>query len=286
MAVLVGADGSDAIVLALSDSVPGVLYGGAIATGPVRTMRFFLTSGLIALFLVPSAAQAQSSALPRTGYDKSWYISEFWSGETPQGFAITRKNVTVMARSGMNKKLPRAVACRLPYLAVFHPWNKARNRKNHARYFSATKIVNLIAKEDFEYQFGPFESRPEDASREAKLVIKNGDVIQYLQYGQEGAFVVRLKGKKLVAHSDLFDHVQDGLRDRFLKNKFPEDEWVSLTCQNGARAYIYFQDVYPAPTVKVPGVNVPGLQAIGDGGDARDITVREAEQIEKDSSTR
>src|SRR5262245_32728803 len=103
-------------------------------------MRPLLTSGLVVLFLAPSAAQAQSATLPRTGYDKSWYISEFWSGETPGGFAVTRKNVTVTARSAMDKKLPRTVACPLPYLAVIHPWNKARNQKNQARFFTATKI--------------------------------------------------------------------------------------------------------------------------------------------------
>jgi len=242
-------------------------------------MRSLLTSGLLLLFLAPSAVQAQSSPLPRTGYDKSWYISEFWSGETPAGFAVTRKNVTVMARSAMDKKLPRNVTCRLPYLAVFHPWNKARNRKNHARYFSATKIVNLVAKESFEYGFGS-----ENGSGDVKLSLKNGDVIQYLQYGQEGSFFVRIKGKGYVAHSDLFDHVQDGLRDRFLKNKFPEDRWVSLNCQNGARAYIYFRDVDPAPTAKVPGVNWPGHAAVGDAGEARDLTVGEAEQREKNLS--
>jgi len=249
-------------------------------------MRSLLTSGLLVLFLAPSAAHAQSSALPRTGYDKSWFISEFWSGETPEGFAVTRRNVTVMARSGMDKKLPRAVACRLPYLAVFHPWNKARNQKNHARFFSANKMVDLVAKENFDFVSKFYSEGPSRELRETRLPIKKGEVIQYLQYGQEGSFWVRIKGKRYVAQEDLLEHVQDSpQKERLLTTKFSTDQWVSLTCENGTRAYIYFRDVDPASKVKVPGVDSPHTISsqdviVGDG-EARDLTVREAEQIEK-----
>src|SRR5262245_54830431 len=230
-------------------------------------MRPLLTSGLIVLCLAPSTVQAQSAALPRTGYDKSWYIGEFWSGERPGGFAVTRRNLTLMARSGMDKKLPRTVACRLPYLAVFHPWNKARNQKSRARYFTATKIFDLIAKENFEYGFSPFVSFSEGGGPDVKLAMKKNDAMQYLQYIGEGVMVVRIKGKDYVATGDLLDHLQDVPRKRFFG-----DKWVFLTCDNGVRAYIYFNEIDPAQEAKVPGVNRPGLAAVSDAPPARDIT--------------
>ena len=119
-------------------------------------------AGLLALSAAPfAAAQAQSgksrkapSPPARTGYDKSWFISEFWSGEYPAGFSVTRKSTILMARSAMDKNLPRSVACAMPYLAVIHPWNTRRNQKSKVTYWSASRIVNLIAKEDFVFEFG------------------------------------------------------------------------------------------------------------------------------------
>jgi hypothetical protein len=56
---------------------------------------------------------------------------------------------------------------------------------------------------------------------------------------------------------------------------------MSLTCENVARAYVYFDEIDPAREVKVPGVNRPGLAAVSDIPPARDITVGEAEWREK-----
>jgi hypothetical protein len=35
------------------------------------------------------------------GYDETWFISEFWSGEYPPGFSVTKRHTVLMARTGM-----------------------------------------------------------------------------------------------------------------------------------------------------------------------------------------
>ena len=238
-------------------------------------------AGLLALSAAPfAAAQAQSgksrkapSPPARTGYDKSWFISEFWSGEYPAGFSVTRKSTILMARSAMDKNLPRSVACAMPYLAVIHPWNTRRNQKSKVTYWSASRIVNLIAKEDFVFE-----------SNSGGIPIKKDDVIEYLRYDAEGAFEVRIKGKQYTAHQDLFDHVQENSKDQFA-----EEEWALLTCQNGTRAYIDLGDIHRdsgksgsgAPGHRIPGINRVGPAMMG-YGKARDLTAREAQELESD----
>ena len=196
-----------------------------------------------------------SSAL--AGYDNTWFVSAFWSGEYPAGFSVTREHVTLMARSAMDKSLSRTVPCEMPYLAVIHPWNTARNQKSDVRFSSASKIVNLIAKEDFDF-----------ISNQVRFKIRKNDIIQYLRNDAEGAFEVRINGKQYTASQDMFDHVQDVSSDQFV-----EDDWALLTCVNGGRAYIYLPDV----------AGVPGINDVGPGmveyGKARDLTVREAQKL-------
>jgi hypothetical protein len=242
-----------------------------------------VTVAAIACLLIVSfasaAAQAQSGksreapAPPaHTGYDKSWFISEFWSGEYPPGFSVTRRNTILMARSAMDKGLARSVACAIPYLAVIHPWNTRRNQKSKVTYWSASRIVNLVAKEDFTCE-----------SDAAKIPIKKDDVIEYLRYDAEGAFEVRIKGKQYTAHQDLFEHVQETSKDQFV-----EEEWALLTCQDGTRAYIHLGDINREddgksgsgePSNRTPVINHVGPGMIG-YGKARDLTAREAQELE------
>jgi hypothetical protein len=201
------------------------------------------------------------------GYDDTWFKSKFWSGEYPPGFSVTKKRITVMARSGMDKDLPPEVACEMPYLAVIHPWNKERIRKTHIQFFSATKILKLIAKQDFKLN--------------GTLQIKKGDVIEYIGNGAEDSFGVRIGGKPYATGENLFEHVDAPARDQLI-----EDDWVLLTCQAGNRAYIYLDDVRlkgPKDTVTfVPGISEGASE---DFGTARDLTEHEASALEKEKRT-
>ncbi len=124
-----------------------------------------------------------SSARTFAGYDDTWFQSNFWSGEYPPGFSVTKKRTTLMARSGMDKDLPRDVACEMPYLALIHPWNKERIRKSNLQFFSATKIIKMIAKEDFDFGDG--------------VTVKKGEVVEYIANRAEG-FVLRAHSRQTI----------------------------------------------------------------------------------------
>ncbi len=210
------------------------------------------------------------SASPASGYDNSWYISEFWSGEYPKGFSVTRPDTVVRARRSMDKAAPRDVACKLPYLAVIHPWNKRRIAASKITFLSATKIVRLIAKEPF-----VFEDVGGDAH--AKVKLKKGDAIEYIRNDAEGSFEVRIAGKQYTGGQDVFDHVQDVRDDQFV-----EDDWAALTCVGGDRAYIFLTEL--GLDSDDPKAQVAGISGVGPGqtgyGKARDLTAAEARELE------
>lgn len=232
--------------------------------------RRVMTVGVIALMCLSRAAS--QPAAPASGYDSSWYISDFWSGEYPHGFAVTQPDMTVQARRSMDKAAPRSIACKLPYLAVIHPWNQRRIAASQIKFRSATRIVQLIAKEAFVF---------EDAGGEAKRkrAIKKGEVIEYIRNDAEGSFEVRIAGKRYTAGQDLFDHVQDVPSDQFV-----EDDWVSLACSGGGRAWIFFAELglgSDDPTAQTPGISAVGRGQRG-YGHARDLTAAEARELEAD----
>jgi len=236
-----------------------------------RTKDAFFEPAAFAIFLLaassmPVGAQAARSA---TGYDKAWFLSQFWTGEYPSGFAVVDKKVVVAGRAKLDKNAPRAVKCELPYLAVIHPWNEVRRKKSKIEFWSATKIVPLTAKEDF--VFSP--------SLETKMAIKKGNVIEYVRNSGEGLFQVRLAGKVYDATQDLFEHMEDIAPEKFTE----EDEWVVLNCVRGRRAYLLYPDDLADP--QNPSKFQPGLinqgNVAGDGpyGKRQDLTEAEARDV-------
>lgn len=225
---------------------------------------------LLCALIILAAAGANALGQTPSGYDKSWYVSEFWSGEYPPGFSVTRPDTVVRARQAMDKAAPRDVACKLPYLAVIHPWNKRRIAKSNIRFFSATKIVRLVAKEPFEF---------EDAGGNArnKLRLKKGDTIEYIRNDAEGSFEVRILGKQYTAGQNLFDHVEEVAQDQFV-----EEDWVQLTCEGGTRASILLSDLMLDS--EDPAARIAGISPVGPGqtgyGRARDLTAAEARDLE------
>jgi hypothetical protein len=228
--------------------------------------------GVVALMSAASAfAQAASSP---SGYDNSWYISEFWSGEYPKGFSVTRPDTVVQARRSMDKAAPRDIACKLPYLAVVHPWNERRSAASKVMFWSASKIVRLVAKEPFVFADVGDDTR-------AKVRLKKGDVVEYLRNDAEGSFEARIAGKQYTAGQDLFDHVENVPDDQFV-----EDDWAALTCVGGAHAYIFLDELGLASDD--PKAQVPGISGVGPGqtgyGHARDLTGAEARELEAERS--
>ena len=216
------------------------------------------------------------AALPPNGYGDDWFVSEFWSREYPPGFSVTRPDAVVAARATMDKAAARDVACRLPYLAVIHPWNRSRTAKSNVRFLSATKVVRLVVKEAFDFDL---QSR-DDVS--GKVHLKAGDTIDYIRNDAEGSFEVRIFGKQYTADQNLFDHVEDVSRDRFV-----EDDWALLTCVGGNRAYILLSDLGLDPDAGEPVKRngVAGISEAGPGqigyGKARDLTAAEARKLDR-----
>jgi hypothetical protein len=226
---------------------------------------------LVALMVLVSASGAYGqSASPRSGYDNSWYISDFWSGEYPKGFSVTRPDTVVQARHSMDKTAPRDVACKLPYLAVIHPWNERRAAASKIKFLSATKIIRLVAKEAFVFADVGGDAR-------AKVRLKKGDVIEYIRNDAEGSFEVRIAGKQYTAGQDLFDHVENVPDDQFV-----EDDWAALTCMGGDSAYVFLGEL--GFDSDDPKAQVAGISGVGPGqtgyGHARDLTAAEARELE------
>ena len=172
---------------------------------------------LLLVLVILSASTASAFA----GYDDTWFIQKSWSGEYPPGFSVTKRRTTVMARSAMDKDLPRDVACEMPYLALIYPWNKERIRKSNLQFFSATKIIKMIAKEDFD--FG------DDVS------VNKDEVIEFIAGGAEGFFGVRIGGKPYTADQSLFQFVETPPQDQFV-----EDDWVPADVPGG-KSSVYFR---------------------------------------------
>jgi len=240
-----------------------------IAERAPRTARGnVMLVGIVLLFLTASAS-GQTGTLPGR-YGDGWYVSEFWSGEYPPGFSVTRKDTVIQARSRMDKAAPRAVACKLPYLAVIHPWNGSRAAKNNIKFLSATKIVRFVAKEPFDFE--------DQGTAASKIPLKKGDTIEYIRNDAEGLFEVRIFGKQYTAGQDLFDHVEDVSQQPFI-----EDDWVLLTCEGGNRSYILLSDL--AVDGGDAGKRTVGISEVGPGlvgyGTARDLTAGEAQALER-----
>jgi hypothetical protein len=234
---------------------------------PGDAWRWMLVGVLV---LVSSSRALGQPAAPASGYDSGWYISDVWSGEYPPGFSVTRPDTVVRARRAMDKAAPRDVACKLPYLAVIHPWNQRRVAASRIKFLSATRIVRLIAKEPF-----VFEDAGGGAKR--KVAIKKGAVIEYIRNDAEGSFEVRIAGKQYTAGQGVFDHVQDVANDQFV-----EDDWASLACTGGGRGWIFLAELgLGSDDAKA---QTPGISAVGPGqtgyGSARDLTAAEARELE------
>lgn len=203
------------------------------------------------LFLSLIAAFAGSAfAVP---YDSAWHQADFWSGEYPNGVAVIQQNLTVQGRMDMDKDAPANVTCALPYKANFHPWNQTRTETSQVTYRTASKIVPLIAKEDFEL------------GEQQAMKVSKGDVIEYLIYHSEGWFAVRYKGLEYEADDSLFEKVEEVSQDQFV-----QDEWMYLTCENGAKTWLYLPGLQTAEGEWLPGLRGPKIEGYGEASDLTD----------------
>lgn len=176
------------------------------------------------LFFVLSLLISVSAS---AAYDATWYQTDFWSGEYPAGFSVVKKGITVPARTQMDKDLKTSLVCPVDYKGVYHPWNP----KQRATFTTFSKIVPLIVKEDADILVYGIDS-------EVKIPMKKGDVIEFLVYGGEGWFTVRINGENYDADQGLFEQVEPVDQSVFLY-----DQWLEIDCV-GKKAYVLFEDLY------------------------------------------
>ncbi len=205
-------------------------------------------------FLVLTLTLGFSASALGASYDGSWYQTQFWSGEYPNGFSVNKSGVTVMGRSGMDKGLPAEMACALPFKATFHVWNQDRVESNKVEFFTASKIVPMVAKEDFLFEDG-----------ENKVQIHKGDLIEYLIYHSEGWFAVRIGGQEYEADQSLFEKMEEVSQDQFV-----QDEWMHLTCENGVSTWLFFPDLSNADGEFISGLQGPKIEGYGTASDLTD----------------
>ena len=207
------------------------------------------------------------SASAFAAYDKTWYQAEYWSGEWPNGFSVHQQGVVVPARTAMDLDVKPSINCALPYKAVFNPWNTERYTLSEAKYQTASKIVNLTAKSTFS------STMTDGNGSDVKVQFKKGQVFEYLIYGSEGSFLIRVKGKEYWAGQDLFKKLKP------MPKTAEQQEWLRLKCEGGEVAFIYTADLFTATDKDGNKEYLPGLwnASIGNPGvvgygEARDLT--------------
>jgi len=163
-------------------------------------------------------------ALPALAYDGSWYKADFWSGEYPNGFSVVGKNVKLMGRAEPSLEAPATITCGLPQRAVFHAWNA----KRLADYVTYSRIVTLTMKNDYVLDHG--EDKP--------VSLKKGDTLEYLIYGAEGTFLVRIQGVEYTADQSLLENAEETA-----DGAFQQDEWIQVPCRKGGKAWLFFGEL-------------------------------------------
>lgn len=169
---------------------------------------------------------------PALAYDDTWYRTDFWAGEYPNGFTLA-EDVTVKIRKEALPAAPQDIDCALKKGATYHPWNGERVKSDKLDFVSYVRKVTYKIK-------SPAKVLLQDEKKEAdrEIDFKPGDTWTWLTYYGEGMFRMEFDGTEYAADQALFD-VSDDKGDREHK----EDEWLKLACANGASGWLLLADV-------------------------------------------
>lgn len=198
---------------------------------------------------------AVGAPVPAFAYDASWYKANGWSGEYPHGFTMAA-DVTIDIRKSFDPNVPKSVSCLLKKGATYHPWNGKRVTSDQLEFVSFTKI------EIYELKSGFTANVYRDSDgRNATIKFKKGDRWSYLAYLSEGRFLFKFNNTVYVGDQDLFANSTEiitPINDD--QNKY--DEWLKLTCANGAVGWIFVNETKDAPVFANP--NIDGYGAASD----------------------
>ena len=195
-----------------------------------------------------------------SGYGEGWYISPGWPGEYPAGFVVLDEGIRVMGRAKPNPASPQDKACTLPQLANYQLWNNPRVSSDELEFFVATKTFPVTLNQDAQIEY------ISDAGSMQTLDLKQGEQLNYLRYLGEGFAILSYAGTEYDINEAELMNITD-----IQSTKGQEDEWLRVTCTDGSRAWLLYDEV-----VTVPGI-VPS--PITGYGDASDITLDQVEGI-------
>lgn len=166
-----------------------------------------------------------------TGYNASWGQFDFWSGEYPNGFAVTEAGISVMGHTEIRRDAEPTVSCPLPHKATYSPWNNERIESDKLEFASFVYQVPITINEDV-----TVDTYLGDVA--VKLNLKAGDVLTYRTYLGEGYFMAEKDGDEYeIGQSDLPESTVFG-------DSPPDEEWLRVTCADdgSTRAWLRYED--------------------------------------------
>ncbi len=173
------------------------------------------------------------------GYPDGWEMQPYWSGEYPNGFAVTSEGVTVMGHETITFEEYPPIYCGLPHKATYSPWNADRIESDDLTFVSMVYPTTFTITEDVEVEV--FLGKDVEM-----LPLKAGDQLIYKSYLAEGFFMAEKDGQ-------LYEMNEAELPASTEFEQGPEDqEWVHVTCDDAeqTRAWVLYQDAIGANGVE------------------------------------
>jgi hypothetical protein len=184
---------------------------------------------------------------PAGKYDASWYRSNGWSGEYPDGFTMA-SNVTTKIRGSPNLDAPKSISCVLREGATYHQWNKKRVISDRLEFISFTKIETYELSASF-----TVELRRQSDGEGTTIQFKKGDQWLYLAGLAEGTFLIKFNDAIYIADQDLYEK-STKVEAPVEGTESTYDEWLKLRCANGAVGWILFNEIKDGPDFAAPNL--------------------------------
>jgi len=173
------------------------------------------------------------------GYPDGWEMQLYWSGEYPNGFAVTEEGVTVMGHETITFEEYPPIYCGLPHKATYSPWNVTRMISDELVFVAMTFPTTFTINEDTSLEVFVGDGVEQ-------LDLKAGDVLTYKSYIAEGFFIAEKDGIS-------YEMNEAALPQSTEFEQGPEDqEWVQVTCDDAdkTRAWVLYDQALQAPGVE------------------------------------
>ncbi len=201
------------------------------------------------------------------GYEKSWYIADFWPGEYPSMFSVNMDGVELYGRAEMRLSAPKNIACSVPKLATFSPWNYKRNEADKILYKSVTEVRNYTMSRDLK-----ISATQEKDDKEVKLDLKQGDILSFLVYYSEGYALYRYDNQNYVLN-------QGDLEGEEL-TEVAKDLWLRLPANEGGSCWVLYKDA-----IETIGIIIPEIEGYKIANDLTEVSELSLEGVAFESGS-